>query len=111
RIRTEQKPPIGGVVPTQSCFRLSRRFRSQDALPRCGQIVKIPRVHSTRPAPAARLFGREAGEVDVVLVYELGASIWVRRPCHRRNRVDYELEISLVPCQSLFGALAFIYVG
>ena len=39
RIGTEEKPPIFAVMPTQSRLCLSRRFRSQDALPRRRQSV------------------------------------------------------------------------
>ena len=73
RVRTEEKPPILAVVPAQSRFGLSRRFRSHDALPRRRQPVQILRVDGSRPAPTARLFRRKADEVQIVLVEELGA--------------------------------------
>ena len=110
RIRTEEKPPILAVVPTQSRFGLSRRFRSHDALPRRRQTVQILRVNGSRPAPTARLFRRKADEVQIVLVEELGASIGPRRPGQRRNRVDDELEIALARREGLLGALALVDV-
>ena len=110
RVRTEEKPAILAVVPAQSRFGLSRRFRSHDALPRRRQTVHILRVDGSRPAPTARLFRRKADEVQIVLVEELGASIGPRRPGQRRNRVDDELEIALARREGLLGALALVDV-
>ena len=110
RVRTEEKPPILAVVPAQSRFRLSRRFRSHDALPRRRQTVQVLRVDGSRPAPTARLFRRKADEVQIVLVEELGASIGTRRPGQRRNRVDDQLEITLARARGLLGALALVDV-
>src|SRR4029434_8632024 len=88
RAGTEQKPSIFTVVPTQARFRLTWCVRSQDPLPSCCEAVQIFRVHGSRPTPTGCLFCRETGEVLIVLVEELGASIGECRPRQRRNRID-----------------------
>ena len=110
RIRAEQEPSIVAVVPTQPRFGLPRRFGSHDALPCRGQTVQILGVDGSRPAPTARLFRRKADEVQIVLVEELGASIWTRRPGQRRNRVDDELEIAFARAERLLGTLPLVDV-
>ena len=110
RVRTEEKPPILAVVPTQSRFGLSWCFRSHDALPCRRQTVQILRVDGSRPAPTARLFRRKADEVQIVLVEELGASIGPRRPGQRRNRVDDQFEIAFARASGLFGAFALVNI-
>src|SRR6185295_1497779 len=74
-IRAKEEPPVFTVVPTETCLGFSRRFRDHDALPRCGQITEIVLMDGRRPAPTAGLFCSKAGDIRVMLVEELCASI------------------------------------
>ena len=61
-----------------------------------------------RPAPAARLCFGKAGEVQVVLVEELGASIRTRRPDQRRNGVDGQFETAFAPSEGVLGVFSVV---
>src|SRR4029453_1916243 len=111
RIRTEEKPSILAVMPTQTRFGFTCRFRRHDALPGRGQAAHIVGVHGSRPTPTAGLFCREADEIHVVLVEKVRASIWTRRPCECRNRVDAQFEVPFARAQRVFGALPIVDVG
>ena len=67
-------------------------------------------MDGSRPAPTARLLCRKADKVQEVLVEEVGAAVWTRRPGQCRNRVDYEGEIAFTPSDGILGAFQIVNV-
>ena len=84
RTRPEQEPAVLAVMATQPRLGLARRAGGQDLLPRGRQADQVLRVDGGGPAPSARLLRREADEVQVVPVEEVGAPVGPRRPDQRR---------------------------
>ena len=61
-----------------------------------------------RPAPIFHLFRGETHIIKVMLVEELGRTVWTRRPHQRGNRVDDEVKIVFPRPQGLIPLLDFL---
>src|ERR1700722_10430910 len=50
-------------------------------------------MNRSRPAPILCLFRRETHKIEVMLVKEIGRTVWTSRPCQRRDRVNDQVKI------------------
>src|SRR5690349_20283977 len=60
------------------------------------------------PAPAARLFRGEPGEVEPTLVEKIAETVWTSGPGKHRNRIDDRAQITLTRQDGILCALPIV---
>src|SRR5271154_6524355 len=109
-VRTEQEPTVLSVEAAQSCFGLPWFAGSHDELPRTSQAVKVVRMKRNGPPPILGLFRGETHKIKVMLVKEIGRTVWTSRPRQRGDRADDQVKIMFACPQVLLGPLAIFNV-
>src|ERR1700719_2365952 len=103
RSRTEEKPTIHAIETAQPSFNFTWLARRENGSPVGHKSVHIVRMKGTRPAPIARLFGREARIVEPALIEEVSGTVSTSGPGERRNRVNHNT--NALRLMSLFGTI------